>query len=86
MRVGRSQWSGVRSVARSILCITLFALYASAEAQQATVPRVGWLGARSASAPTREVFRQEIRAFGYFEGKNIAFEYRYAEGKLDRLP
>ena len=29
---------------------------------------------------------RELRALGYVEGKNIAFEYRYAEGKLDRLP
>ena len=34
----------------------------------------------------RELFRREIGAFGYVEGKNVAFEYRYAEGKLDRLP
>ncbi len=30
--------------------------------------------------------RRELRALGYVEGKNIAFEYRYSEGKLDRLP
>jgi putative ABC transport system substrate-binding protein len=57
-----------------------------ANAQQAKVPKIGWLGARSASAPAREVFARELRALGYVEGKNIAFEYRYAEGKLDRLP
>jgi ABC-type uncharacterized transport system substrate-binding protein len=54
--------------------------------QQAKVPKIGWLGARSASAPAREVFMRELRSLGYTEGKNIAFEYRYAEGKLDRLP
>jgi ABC-type uncharacterized transport system substrate-binding protein len=54
--------------------------------QQAKVPTIGWLGARSASAPAREVFVQEFRSLGYVEGKNVAFEYRYAEGKLDRLP
>jgi ABC-type uncharacterized transport system substrate-binding protein len=69
------------------LCFLLLALGFSAEAQQqAKVPKIGWLGARSASAPAREVFRREIRALGYVEGKDIAFEYRYAEGKLDRLP
>jgi putative ABC transport system substrate-binding protein len=56
-----------------------------ANAQQAKVPKIGWLGARSASAPAREVFTRELRSLGYVEGKNIAFEYRYAEGKLDRL-
>jgi ABC-type uncharacterized transport system substrate-binding protein len=54
--------------------------------QQAKVPKIGWLGARSASAPAREVFTRELRSLGYTEGKNITFEYRYAEGKLDRLP
>ena len=39
------------------------------------------------SAPAGvELFLRELRALGYVEGKNIAFEYRYAENKLDRLP
>ena len=38
------------------------------------------------SAARRELFRREFRELGYVEGKNIAFEYRYAEDKLDRLP
>jgi putative ABC transport system substrate-binding protein len=54
--------------------------------QPAKVAKIGWLGARSALAPAREVFVRELGALGYVEGKNIAFEYRYAEGKLDRLP
>ena len=33
-----------------------------------------------------EIFRREFRALGYVEGKNITFEYRNAETKLDRLP
>ena len=58
-----------------------------AEAQQPTkVPKIGWLGARSALAPPRDVFERELRTLGYIEGKNIAFEYRYAEGRLDRIP
>jgi putative ABC transport system substrate-binding protein len=58
-----------------------------AEAQQPTkVPKIGWLGARPASAGGQETLRHMLRDLGYVEGKNIAFEYRYADNKLDRLP
>jgi ABC-type uncharacterized transport system substrate-binding protein len=60
-----------------------------AQAQQPTqIPRIGFLGgaAPSANADRREAFRQRMRELGYVEGKNILLEYRYAEGKLDRLP
>ena len=71
------------------LCALLVAFSFSVEAQQQTkVPRIGWLGFRSASdaSPGRELFQRDLRALGYVEGKNIAFEYRSAEGKLDRFP
>jgi len=66
----------------------LLALSFPVEAQQqAKVPKLGWLGARpAASATGLERLRTELRALGYVEGKNIAIEARYAEGKLDRLP
>jgi ABC-type uncharacterized transport system substrate-binding protein len=67
-----------------VLCVTL-----SAEAQQPKkVPRIGYLGATSASSESlrHEAFRQGLREVGYIEGQNITIEYRYAEGKLDRLP
>ena len=55
--------------------------------QQARVPRIGWLAVRPASAAiTIELFQREFGKLGYVNGKNIVFEYRYAEGKLDRLP
>ena len=62
---------------------------APTDAQQpAKVPRIGYLAAASASAnPTRiEAFRLGLRELGYVEGKNIIIEWRYAEGKFDRLP
>ena len=67
----------------------LFALCASAEAQQPTkIPRIGYLAAASPSAVSAriEAFRQGLRELGYVEGKNIVIEWRSAEGKLDRLP
>ena len=59
-------------------------------AQQATkLPRIGYLAFVPFSSPLIqeriEVFGQGLREFGYVDGKNIALEYRYAEGKLDRL-
>jgi ABC-type uncharacterized transport system substrate-binding protein len=71
------------------LCALLFALCLPAEAQQPTkVPRIGYLGASSAStlAARVEAFRQGLRDLGYVEGKSIVIEYRWAEGKFDRLP
>jgi putative ABC transport system substrate-binding protein len=60
-----------------------------ATAQQPTkIPRIGYLTGSSLSADSArtEAFRQGLRELGYVEGKNIIIEYRYAEGKLDRLP
>jgi len=65
------------------------ALFRLAEAQQSTnVPLIGVLAAPSASFFSTRIgaFRQGLRELGYLEGKNISIEYRYAEGKLDRLP
>ena len=64
-----------------------------AAAQSITGHRIGWLMADSRpSASTvpfqvaEEEFRQGLRALGYVEGKNLVIEYRYAEGKAERLP
>ena len=60
-----------------------------AESQQPKkVPRIGYLSAPDpASESTRsEAIRLALRDLGYIEGQNIAIEYRYAEGKRDRLP
>ena len=65
----------------SALCLPVWA-------QQAKkVPRIGFLfgASPSASVGRVEAFRQGLRELGYVEGKNIVIEWRYAEGKLDRL-
>jgi len=57
-----------------------------AEAQQATkVFRVGVLSARAGIEPRDEVFRQRLRELGYVKGQNLAIDWRFADGKLDRL-
>src|SRR5262245_56944409 len=58
-------------------------------AQQAgEIHRIGYLAVRSAddSLPFREALRQGLSDLGGIEGRNIAIEYRYAEGKYDRMP
>jgi putative ABC transport system substrate-binding protein len=71
------------------LSALLFALCFSAQAQHtAKISRIGYLSAASASevAFRTDPFRQGLRELGYVEGKNIVIEYRYGEGKFDRLP
>ena len=73
----------------SLLTLLASAVTPVAEAQQQIkVPKIGWLGVFSASGPDSgyEILRREFRKLGYVEGKNIAFEYRDAEGRPDRLP
>ena len=67
----------------------LFALCFSVEAQQpAGIPRIGILSGVSGSVFSArvEALRQRLRELGYVEEKNIVIEYRYAEGKGERLP
>ena len=55
--------------------------------QPAKISKIGYLAAGSASANSGlELFGREFSKLGYVEGKNIAFESRYADNKLDRLP
>jgi putative ABC transport system substrate-binding protein len=61
----------------------------AAGAQQAgKVPRIGFLSATSPSdrPPLLDAFRQGLRELGWVEGQNIVIDYRYAEGRVDRLP
>jgi len=72
-----------------LLTTFLLATASLAEAQQAKkVPRIGYLTTSFASEVTSRVdaLRQGLRQLGYLEGKNIVIEYRYGEGKPDRLP
>jgi ABC-type uncharacterized transport system substrate-binding protein len=90
MTVVRSPWSVVgKAILVLTLSTTLLARGFPVEAQQpAKVPRIGFLNALFPTTnPARiEAFRQGLRELGYVEGKNIVIEWRYAEGKVDRLP
>jgi len=70
------------------LSTLLFALGVAVDAQQSKkVPRIGLLSPFSPSdtAPWYQAFFQGLRDLGWVEGKNISVEYRYAEGRNDRL-
>jgi ABC-type uncharacterized transport system substrate-binding protein len=54
--------------------------------QPGTIPRIGIIFMGGRDQPHLKSFKQGLRERGYVEGKNIRLEYRYAEGKYDRLP
>ena len=77
-----------RKILIGLLATVLLITAPPAEAQQPKkIPRIGYLSAISASGmlDRTEAFRHGLRQLGYAEGKNIIVEWRYAEGKLDRL-
>ena len=79
-----------RAVLLSILVVLVqLVVELIAQAQQvAKVRSIGMLsnGSPASGSALRDAFRQRLRELGYEEGKDISFEYRYAEGKLERLP
>lgn len=72
-----------------LLVAALVGLVPAVDAQEPkNVPRIGFLSATSSAtiSARTDAFRQGLRDLGYLEGKNIFIEFRYAEGKIDRLP
>jgi putative tryptophan/tyrosine transport system substrate-binding protein len=78
-----------KRIIQFVLTATVLALSVPAEAQQpARIHRIGILSTSSGSVFSArvEAFRQRLRELGYVEGKNIFIEYRYADGKPERVP
>jgi putative ABC transport system substrate-binding protein len=78
-----------KKITRRAFCSVLLALPIPARAQQTKkIPRIGYLSPTDPATESSrsEPIRQALRERGYIEGQNIATEYRYAEGKVDRFP
>jgi putative tryptophan/tyrosine transport system substrate-binding protein len=79
-------WSSI------LIVVVQLAVGVTVEAQRpGKVPRIGFVSARADPTPTTpdssaDALRQGLRNLGYIEGKNLVIEYRYFEGKVDRIP
>jgi len=83
-KIQNLKWAGIVAIA-----LTFVFGGAVATAQQPKkVPRIGYLSSLDAARESTrsEAIRLALRELGYIEGQNIAFEYRFVEGKLDRQP
>src|SRR5262244_3557616 len=70
-----------------ILTLAIVVAPLAAETPRQAMPVIGYLHFASPSlAPTPAVFLQGLREAGYVEGHNVAIEYRWAEGRYERLP
>jgi putative ABC transport system substrate-binding protein len=71
----------------SLVLVGLISPVAAAAQQAAKVARIGYLGDNPAAGThLREALLQGLRDLGYVEGRNVVIEYRFAEGKAERLP
>jgi putative tryptophan/tyrosine transport system substrate-binding protein len=77
---------GRRELAAALACAAVWPL--GAQAQKSTLPVIGFLNAASydKSAYLLSAFREGLGDTGFFEGRNVAFEYVSADGQYDRLP
>jgi ABC-type uncharacterized transport system substrate-binding protein len=83
-KIENPKWAGLFAI---VLAVTFGGAVAQAQ-QPARIHRIGILSPSSESffSARDEAFRRRLRELGYVEGKNILIEYRYAEGKSERLP
>jgi putative ABC transport system substrate-binding protein len=78
----------MKKIAIFVTAATIFVSVHVAGAQQGNIPRIGVLinGSSLSHKYLIDAFRQGLRELGWLEGKTIVIDYRYAQGKLDRLP
>ena len=77
----------LRAVLAAALVLALLAAPPDTHAQRAgKVPRIGYLHVFPRPSPFFQMLGQGLRDLGYVEGQNFAFEYRSADGKVERLP
>ena len=78
------KWVGIFAMAFTFI----FGGVVATAQQPKKVPRIGYLSSFDPASESTgtEAIRLALRELGYIEGQNIAIDYRYAEGKLDRLP
>src|SRR5437016_14354475 len=83
-----TMWGSTLGGIVTLILSLLTAPLTSTAQQAAKVPRLGLLipGSASDFAPRIEAFGHGLRDLGYVEGRNIAIEYRYTEGKVERFP
>jgi putative ABC transport system substrate-binding protein len=79
------KFSTVGSIVTFALAFFCAPLAAPAQ-QRGKIPLVGVLRPTSPTDPLNEAFQQGLRDLGYVEGQNIRLEYRFAEGRFERLP
>jgi putative tryptophan/tyrosine transport system substrate-binding protein len=75
-----------RILVDALPALILTTIHLAIAQQPAKIPRVGILFIGGRDQPHLEALKQGLRERGYTEGQNIVLEYRYAEGKVDRLP
>ena len=69
------------------LLITVLLMTGFAQAEQPTrIAKIGWLSARPGSTEAQKIIVRMLGDLGYVSGKNVTFEFRYADNKLDRFP
>ena len=75
----------VTSTLLALVTFMVGPVYLAHAQKQATTPRIGVLSLSASPNANVDIFVQRLRELGHVEGKNILIEYRFAEGKADRL-